>query len=404
MNKVFQIAKWEFFERLKRKYFILSTLLTPIIIIAIGYFAGIDKVSLKESPQIMGVYNLTEIPFFGLKNLFEETKLSDGQPKYILVDLERDVKNNFDDLSILESIVNRGEVSVCLIVNSNNSREIKSKLISKYPKQHVELLLIQSILARANEIKGKIVSNVEIETVTTSEIFNGRSEAEIISRFYESFVLLILLLVTILFSGGLFVRGLAEEKSNRIIEILLSSCKVKEILFGKILGLSLLGLFQIFVWLFIGFLFLGNYIITAGNNFLILQILYFTLGYLFYTSIFVGLGSLVNSEYDSQQLTTNISILLMLPIILALQIIEYPDSTMAVLLSFIPLTSAPVMLLRLNTSVIPDWQLYISIFCLIISTLIFIFITSKVFGRGLLMFDKKLSYFKSIKWLSSEKE
>ena len=259
-------------------------------------------------------------------------------------------------------------------------------------------------MERASSINIDSYNLIVITQSPTSEIFEHKTEAELVNQFYDSFVLLILLLASILFSGGLFVRGLAEEKSNRIIEILLSSCKVNDILIGKIIGLSLLGLFQILIWILLGYTFLSNYIFINKADFLTLQIVFFLLGYLFYTSIFVGLGSLVNSEYDSQQLTTNITVFLLVPIVLALQIIEYPNSVLAVTLSFFPLTSAPVMLLRFNTASIPNWQIVISIFSLIFFTGLFIFITSKIFGKGLLMFGEKSPYKKLIKWIITKTE
>lgn len=402
MNKIFQIAKWEFIERVKRKYFIVSTLLTPLLVIAIGYFSGLANISTSDSPQIIGIYNTSEIPFENLKDTFEGTKLSDGQPKYIPINLNKDIRENYDDLSLLERLVENGEVSASLIIRRNDSNILSTKLITKYPLQNVELLLIENLLSKTADPKINSLNKVKIESIITSEIFKNKSEAEIVSQFFESFVLLILLVVTILFSGGLFVRGLAEEKSNRIIEILLSSCKVKDILLGKIIGLSLLGLFQISVWIIFGYIILGKQLFQHETSFLSLQIAYFILGYLFYTSIFVGLGSLVNSEYDSQQLTTNISIFLLLPIILALQIIEHPDSIMAIVLSVFPLTSAPIMLLRLNTIIIPAWQILASIISLIFFTGFFIYFTAKVFSKGLLMFGKRLPYFKLFKWLRSE--
>ena len=378
MNKIFQIAKWEFIERVKRKYFIVSTLLTPLLVIAIGYFSGLANISTSDSPQIIGIYNTSELPFENLKDTFEGTRLSDGEPKYIPINLNKDVRENFGDLSLLERIVDHGEVSASLIIRRNDLNVLSTKLITKYPLQNTELLLLKNILSKATTPQTKIIDDVKIESITTSEIFKNRSEAEIVSQFFESFVLLILLIVTILFSGGLFVRGLAEEKSNRIIEILLSSCKVKDILLGKIFGLSLLGMFQISVWIIFGYIFLGKQLFQHETSFLSLQIAYFILGYLFYTSIFVGLGSLVNSEYDSQQLTTNISIFLLLPIILALQIIEHPDSILAIALSVFPLTSAPIMLLRLNTTIIQAWQILASIISLIFFTGFFIYFTAKV--------------------------
>jgi len=402
MNKIFHIAKWEFTEKIKRKFFILSTLLTPLFMIAIGYFTGISNELRIESPQIMGIYNESKIPMAEFKSLFEGNRLGDGQPKYIIIDLQKDVQNHAGDLNILDEIVNSEEISGCLIIKAENSGNFSTKLITKYPIQQVEKLLIQNILMHAKLNSKNIPYKVKLETKTTSGMFREKNEAEIISDFYASFILIILLLVMILFSGGIFVRGLAEEKSNRIIEILLSSCKVKEILWGKIFGLSLLGIFQISIWIIFGILFLGKQFFVGDSSSLSLQLIYFLLGYLFYSSIFIGFGSLVNSEYDSQQLTTNISIFLIIPIILALQIIQSPNSFMATLLSIFPLTSAPIMILRLNSNMLQTWEILLPMVLLLFSTGMFIMLAAKVFGKGLLLFGKRPKLFNLFKWLNSK--
>ncbi|MBL1214127.1 MAG: ABC transporter permease [Ignavibacteriae bacterium] len=404
MSKIINIAYWEFTERVKRKYFIISTLLTPLFLIALGYFSGVVNLSTDEKPQMIGLYNYSEIPFANFQIAFDNVQLPNNQPKYILVDVTKDVINNDGNIAILENYVESQNLAAVVIVKSDSINNVSSTLITKYPKSHNEILLLEAILNQAKYLSNEVYESIKITQSPTSEIFEHKTEAELVNQFYDSFVLLILLLASILFSGGLFVRGLAEEKSNRIIEILLSSCKVNDILLGKILGLSLLGLFQILIWILLGYTFLSNYIFINNADFLTLQIIFFLLGYLFYTSVFVGLGSLVNSEYDSQQLTTNISIFLLVPIILALQIIEYPNSILAVTLSFFPLTSAPVMLLRFNTSVIPDWQIITAILSLLFFTGLFIFITSKIFGKGLLLFGEKSPYTKLLKWITSKNE
>ena len=206
----------------------------------------------------------------------------------------------------------------------------------------------------------------------------------------------------IIFSGGMLVRGILEEKSNRIIEVILSSATAKELLTGKILGLGFLGIFQLIVWVILGKLIAGNVIAELNlDSALILKLIYFTLGYYLYAAIFVGIGSAVSSEQEAQQLTTYISITLILPIVTSLQIIQQPASLLAQILSYFPLTASPVMLLRINIYSPPVWEIVSTLLILVLSTLFVILISSKIFKFGILSYGKRPSLKELINWMKS---
>jgi ABC-2 type transport system permease protein len=143
-------------------------------------------------------------------------------------------------------------------------------------------------------------------------------------------------MMMVIYSGQMLVRSLIEEKSNRLIEVLVSSCSPDELLAGKILGLSSLGLTQIIIWAMIGIGLIGGSVIPPEifSN-VGIMLVYFILGFVFFTTLFVGIGSIVNTEQEAQLLTTYLSLILMFPIIVAVPAIQNPDAVILKIFSFI---------------------------------------------------------------------
>ena len=152
-------------------------------------------------------------------------------------------------------------------------------------------------------------------------------------------------MMMVVYSGQMLVRSMLEERSNRLIEVLVSSSTPEELLAGKVIGLSSLGFTQILIWFLIGLALAGCSLIPLGAFENILPMLiYFVLGFLFYTTLFVGIGSVVTTEQEAQQITTYISLILLLPVVIAMPAIQNPDFIANKIFSYIPLTIPSVML------------------------------------------------------------
>jgi ABC-2 type transport system permease protein len=207
--------------------------------------------------------------------------------------------------------------------------------------------------------------------------------------------------MTIISIGGMLIRSMLEEKSNRLIEILLSSCTPGELLTGKIIGLSALGLTQIVVWGAMGMVFTGTSLIPADTFTNILpMLLFFFLGFLFYVSLYVGIGSVVTTEQEAQQLNSYLSIILFIPVVFALPAIQNPDSMLIRVLSFIPFTSPAIMLFRFNTANIPLPEIIIIATIMLVSIMITIMVTSRIFRIGILSYGKRPSFKEIRQWIN----
>lgn len=243
-----------------------------------------------------------------------------------------------------------------------------------------------------------INNKAELDPIKLDE--SGKeSSADFLVVFFSSFILIMLLMMMILYSGGMLIRSLIEEKSNRLIEVLVSSCTSDELLTGKILGLSALGLFQILIWVILGIALAGSSVIPvdAFKN-VLPMLIYFILGFIFYTSIFVGAGAIATTEQEAQQLTSYISLVLLFPIVLVFSAVQNSNSFFLQFLSYFPFTTPSIMILRLNLQEISLQEILITIVIMLISIYVTITAAAKVFRIGILSYGKRPSLKEIIRW------
>jgi ABC-2 type transport system permease protein len=210
-------------------------------------------------------------------------------------------------------------------------------------------------------------------------------------------------MMMVIYSGQMLVRSLIEEKSNRLIEVIVSSCSSDQLLAGKILGLSSLGLTQIFIWFLIGVSLVGGSIvpISVFEN-LHITLIYFVLGFIFYSTLFVGIGSVLSTEQEAQQITTYLTLILMFPVVIAVPAMQNPDSTILKVFSYIPLTIPTTMILRINISQLPLSVYMITIGIMLASILIMIKISAKLFRIGILSYGARPSIKELVQWLKTD--
>ncbi|HKI79318.1 MAG TPA: ABC transporter permease [Ignavibacteriaceae bacterium] len=413
MNKTFAIAKWEFMEKIKTKAFLISMIITPIIIITYALLPTILSDSQESGTKLVGVLDPSNIYFKGINNRVSQFKLSNNIPAYLLVNLTKD--RNLDSLEKrADREVLRSKIASYLLIKNGGTDSVKIELRSKSTANFKDVKNFEQAFneTRINlQLKKKgidtslmrmINSNVNLKAIKINK--EGKAtESDFLIVFFSSFIFIILLMLMILSSGGMLIRSLLEEKSNRLIEILVSSCTPSQLLGGKILGLSALGLFQIAIWALMGIVLVGSSAVTLETfENIPLLLIYFILGYVFYTAIFVGVGSIVSTEQEAQQITSYMSMILILPIVFAITTIQEPNSNFVHILSYFPLTTPSIMLLRLNASTVPISEIIITLSILILSILIMIIISSKIFRIGILSYGKRPSLRELYRWVKEK--
>jgi ABC-2 type transport system permease protein len=409
--KVMQVAFWEFSEKIKSKAFIISLVLMPMIMILFGVLPSILVSRPDTMPTAIGILDGTGKIVDPLeKRLDEKFKLPNGLPNYIIVKLGN--PENIDS-SIAEAnrmlMENRisGYFYFPASIFDSGKVEYRSENVGNIRIQErfsrtIEEVIIESRILQEGIDPGlikKIVANVDVRSIKISEK-GEEKESGFLETFFSGYVVIMMLLFLVMTSGQLLIRSVVEEKTNRVVEILLSSCSTQDLMTGKILGLSGLGIVQVSIWGIIGFaISLKTGVSLFSFNILMLSLVYFVLGYIFYSAIFVAAGSPVTTEHEAQQINTYISLLLVFPMVIALPIMENVDSAWIKVLSFIPLLTPTLMALRLPIQMPALWEILGTIGVLFVSSLFMMWVAGRVFRIAILSYGKRPSLSEIVKWV-----
>lgn len=418
MNKTFLIIKREFLVRVKKKSFIIMTLLAPILMASL-IIVPVLVTDSGQQKRLIGIYENT--------TSFAK-EIEDSENIHFTV---------FDDMQMDEFIKDpEGSNYYALLKIENDSYSI-------YSNQQVGLNLRKSIekqleqISERNKLKQAGINldiieqaktNINIETkIITSEGNTTSSSTE--ASIGIGFITGILIYMFIFMYGTMVMRGVIEEKTNRIVEIIISSVKPFQLMIGKILGVALVGLTQFILWIVLTIIIssiaeiiffdtteitnnldsvdqsviLNEFTrLTGGINLMLIFVsflFYFLFGYLMYSALFAAVGSAVDAEADTQQFMLPITIPLIFSFILIQPVMDNPDGVLAFWLSIIPLTSPIIMMARLPFGV-ESWQLLLSMILLILGFIFTTFIAGKIYRTGILMYGKKISYKELWKWLT----
>ena len=411
MRKIISVARWEFLEKVKTKTFIISLIITPLLIISFSVLPSL--LFRQETPhvEVIGIIDQSGIYFNKLNEDLKKYTLPDGQNNYVLINLTQPnqkieelkkigdsrVLNNLLEGYLIIQTVNSDSVLAEYRSNSFGNFEIVGRL-----QEAVNSVRIEHIL-QSEGVKNSTIGQVKDRAVVQQKKIEKEgkvSDLDFLTTFFLSLVFILLLMMMVIYSGQLLVRNMIEEKSSRLIEMLVSSSTPDELLAGKVLGLSLLGLTQIAIWVLIGLGLAGTALVpfNAFKN-VLPMLIYFILGFVFYTTLFIGIGSAVNTEQQAQQITTYLSLILMLPVVIAMPVIQNPDFIVTKIFSYIPLTTPTVMVLRLNVQNVSNFEILTTILILLLSIIISIRIGAKIFRIGILSYGNRLSLKELFSWL-----
>jgi ABC-2 type transport system permease protein len=296
-------------------------------------------------------------------------------------------------------------------VNIDLQEYVKGAIVSTVENSKLKEYNIDNL----DEILAEIRTTVDMRTIKWEKNKEDKeTNTQIIMAI--SYIMALILYMFIFTFGAMVMRGVIEEKSNRIIEIIISSVKPFQLMAGKIIGVALVAILQFLIWIALtGILFLvfQNYSSASGEivsgltrefskiniaEILVFFILFFIGGYLLYASMFAAIGSAIESEADSQQLMTPVTVPLILSIMIMVHTFRYPDSSLSVWASMIPFTSPVIMMARIPFGA-PLWQVLLSLTILFATFVLMSYISAKIYRVGILMYGKKPSLKEIIKWL-----
>ncbi|MFM2368319.1 MAG: hypothetical protein RL619_619 [Bacteroidota bacterium] len=436
MSIISLIIKREFIAKVRNKSFIVMTFLSPLLFVGIAAFVGYLS-SMKADTKRIAIHD--ESGLFVKEFTSQNTKK--GEYKYL--DLSQ------IDLKFLkDSITNENYEGLLYIPNESNSKDFENK-IQFISNESPSISFIESVqdviakkLTKTNLEKAHLDTlaiknaeskvNISLTKASGEESVKGLNEIKI--GIGGAFGYLIMMFIIIY--GNMVMRSVIEEKTNRIVEIIISSVKPFQLMMGKIVGTALAGLLQFIIWAVIGLslmfaasIFFGvnvgptarispELMHTAQQEFagtaqmyikelwnlpiasiLIGFVIYFIGGYFLYSSFYAAIGAAVDNQTDSQQFLLPIIMPLMLSVYIGFfTVINDPHGTIAVVFSMIPLTSPIVMLMRIPFGV-PWWQIAISITVLFGTFFSVVWFAAKIYRVGILMYGKKPTWNELYRWL-----
>lgn len=427
-NKVKVVLKHEYISKVKTKAFLIGTFVAPIgIVLFFGLMVAASFIFNDTTEKKLAIYDETK----QIGKILVDTDSS----KYYLTDkskeeLQKLTKNEKIDgyIVIRQDILDSGKVPIFTQGGGGIgfTSLLEKNLSSIIRKQRLERS------GTPDEVINLVDSGITLETqkITEEGVKDDKTELLAFVGYGLGFVIYMLMFLY----GNQIFRSVLEEKANRIIEIILSSARPFDILLGKVLGIGLVGLTQVFAWIAIVVVLMmfsgqiaGMFVdidpasLQAGMSMQQAQaeqvqsmmsgfpevspwlgvgfVFYFLAGYFIYACLFAAVGSAVDNEQDAQQLMFPVTLPIIIPIALIPMIMQNPDSIAAVCVSLFPLFSPILMIVRIASTQVPLWQIIASVVILILSFLSIIWVTAKIYKIGILMTGKKPKFKDLAKWI-----
>ena len=448
IRNISTIISREYLTRVKKKSFLLTTFLVPVLFAAMCILPSVIMFMAKDKGKQIAVVDQSGV----VMSYFTDTEAVD-YTDYSSETVEV-MKEKFKELSL-----------DVLVVVSPIDTVAKTVTVASYSEKPLSVDLKESIGSRVNEavedyrislyemgdlkqILDDVQSDISVATYTLGEAGEEKITSSEVYMVISMLLSMIIYMFIAMFSG-MVMQSVIEEKASRVVEVLVSSVKATELMFGKIIGVACVALTQFFLWIILTLVLVGGFSafvgfdsimgdpaqaeqmmgmtaqmggadvaeITEAMNtegglgavmstlrdinwvqMVIAFVVYFALGYLLYASFFAAIGSAVENEADTNQLQMPVTVPLLLAFFIALYAFNAPDSAIVWWGSMIPFTSPIVMLSRIPFGV-PSWELALSIGLLIATFLACGWMSAKIYKIGILMFGKKTSFKDLWKWL-----
>ncbi len=417
-NRIWSIARWEYFQKVRSKGFIISLILTPLIVVASSVLPMLLADQGPESTLTVGVIDRASVGFLALRDRITSTeRLPDGEPTYLLANYMASGESPDSASATADRDVLSEKIEGVLIITDSagvpratyrSSNPSNLRLISSFEKA-LNSLVIERRLAEAGidtAIYNRISADIDITPV---KLRKGGEEttAGFLATFFTAYAGCFLLMFLILTTGQSLVRSLVEEKSNRIMELLVGSCTPQELMWGKLIGLSGLGLTQLVVWVVLGLGALIAFALPPGMEAslmgiyaaLPLMLIYIVLGYVFYAAVFIGVGALVTNEQEAQVATSILAMLLVVPVLFTMGVVQYPDVTYIRVLSYIPLFTPSLMMMRAVTKMPSPWEIALTMAVMVVATSFVVWAAGRIFRTAILLYGKRPSIGEIVRWL-----
>ncbi len=421
MQKIILVIQREYLTRVRKRSFVIMTLVAPLLLSLfygiIIYFAvnrdignSLKTIYVEDASGIIA----DKLQSTGHLDFIQGTQPKDGYTTTFFATTNTDAVLIIPDTSLSNvSLLAVNQPSITLM------NAIEDQLASIKKQAGLEKLGLNN-----KALEDIIHQSVTISTSTVTE--TGAESSSTQASSVIGYISALIIYLFIFMYGVQVMRGVIEEKTNRIVEVIISSLSPFELMMGKIIGIALVGLTQFCIWVLLILIFTGSggimmsrdaissapelantgeigQILQALGSFdyaylLMVFVFYFVSGYLFYGALFAAIGSAVDSETDTQQFMLPVTMPLVLSLVLAQSaIISNPHGPLAFWLSIVPFTSPIAMMVRIPFGV-DGWELALSMVLMVLGFTFTVWVASRIYRVGILMYGKKANYKELVKW------
>ncbi len=448
MNKISVIIQREYLTRVRKKSFIIMTILAPVLMAALILVPTLLVLNEdQEYKKIAVIEDGSDI----LSEAVPDTKEMD----FVYLPGARldDLKTTFESagyygiLYISPDVINVPN-AIQLISKQQPPITVIEHIESSIEKELEKQKLLTYNIEDLDKIMKNVQTNVSVQTIKIDDSGQVKQTSTGIAMALAYIGGFLMYMLVFIF-GSQVMRGVIEEKTSRVVEVIISSVKPIQLMMGKIIGIALVGLTQFFLWIFLAILVINvlkttvlkdtafsdmaqknmvtnvmteeqqaalennpaanpelaefTQIFSSAMNqpwglIIFSFVFYFITGYLLYASIFAAIGSAVDNETETQQFMLPVTIPIIVALMVAMGTMQNPESSLSFWFSIIPFTSPIVMMARIPFGV-PMWQLAVSMLLMLITFITFVWMAARIYRTGILMYGKKTSWKEMWKWL-----
>jgi len=401
MNKIYTVIRKEYLERVRSKSFVIATLLGPAIMSLFILMPMLLSDTGKDEERVVGVVDPSGLWLAPLEKMVEHQ-----QHGNIKLQVIGEANASIDQqTSRMKELILTDELHSGVLISQDF---IESRKVTFYNQSVSSMVVRDEVLRpamnqilrearfRAADVPDSLFAELVASSSWSSIVLtdDGEQVQDDAVSFGMAFVLIMIIYIMVIMYGNHTLTAVIEEKSTRMVEILLASISPEDLMLGKILGIGLAGLTQFGIWTGAFYLLSQRGIEIGGFaldiSFLTPMVLisfigFFLLGFFLYATMYAGIGAMCNTVQDSQQFHTTLAMGLVIPMMLLQLIMRAPDSTLSVVLSLVPLFSPILMFMRVSVSNPPLWQVGLSWALMIVSIWFSARAAGKLFRVGILM-------------------
>ena len=421
MSKIWSVIKREYLQIVKTKGFIIGTILGPVLMAALVLIPIAAQLATVGEQKTIGVIDASGEIFSGLDKKLDH-KMKDGRKRYVLREFAPTTDVNSLRLVLSRKVLSK-ELSAYLYIPRNILEGGETEYVSLHVSDFEEIrrisetlngVVVEKRLDRAGLDPQKIAQFIRHVGMKTIKATAKGEEEDTGGTFAVSYLLVLILYMTLFFYGAIIMRGVIEEKNSRVVEVVLSSMRPFQLMVGKMLGIGAVGFTQYAIWALFGFgltRYSRAFVVSsfpAASAFkmpsipayiFIYFVVFFILGYFLYGTIYAAIGAMVNSEKEAQQLLMPVTMFLIVPMLLMMLVLRSPSSSISVILSLFPFFAPILMLMRVCVLLPPFTQVAGSIVLLVLTVLLMIWITARIYRIGILMYGKRPGLGEILKWI-----